>query len=168
MLGLTAEIVAAATGTEQVGNRRGRVQHVATAPALTPTGLLRRGCRPVCGQHARRWAVLDEGDPRPLCFRCTTWALRRCPNLPDEPYLQATPEQIRDGLLAVSSWGELHRLVYAICRRSDLVKAVLPDPAFGKRRLTAYVPEARARLATPPTSRPRREAPGSRYPRRVR
>jgi hypothetical protein len=148
MLTLTAELVAQATSTEQVGNRRGRVQHVAAAPALTPAGNLRRGHGPVCGQHARRWTVL-VADPRPLCARCTSWARRRRPDIDNAPYLHATAAQIRAALLTVSSRAELHRITYAICLRPDLVHhVVLDDAAFKRRRLTAYVSDARSRIAT--------------------
>jgi hypothetical protein len=175
VLTLTAELVARSTGTEQVGNPRGRVQHVALTVApggpnrrawiVTPAGHLHRGCHPVCGQHARRWTVLTT-DPRPLCARCTAWAIRRDPSVTAQPYLQATPVQVRDALEAVTDPRELHRLVMALCSRGDLLRASVPDPVFGQRRLTAYVRMARQRISQP-TAR-RREAPGIAFPRRVR
>jgi hypothetical protein len=168
---LTAELVAAATGTEQVGNVRGRVQHITTDPNLTPTGRLRRGDRPVCGQHARRWTVLTAGDPRPLCTRCTSWALRRAPHLPDVPYQQATPEQIRDALRTVTTPTALHRLVLAVCRRKDLLTAHVvftTDPTERSCRLTQLVGEARRRLEPKPLSTSRRPARAAALPRRFR
>lgn len=60
-----------------VGNRRGRVVHVALAPrGLTPTGRLRRDAAPVCGQRARSWRQWPI-DGRPLCSRCA----RQCRTL---------------------------------------------------------------------------------------
>ena len=70
------------------------------------------------------------------------------------PYQDSTPEEMRDALLAVTDPAELHALVHAICSRSDLVAAVVPDPDFGERRLTAYVPAARQRVRSTPAHRP--------------
>lgn len=50
----------------------GRVLHVATATdrQVTPTGRLRKGRRPLCGQSAYPWHLTGI-DGRVLCRRCT-------------------------------------------------------------------------------------------------
>lgn len=67
-------LAAAATGGLLVGNRRGRVVHIARpgTKGLTATGRLRRGAAPLCGQRARTWRQWPV-DGRPLCRRCARY-----------------------------------------------------------------------------------------------
>lgn len=133
-------------------NRRGRVQHLVLDRTLrtTPTGQL-RACAPVCKQPARRWYLQGARDPRPLCLRCRRWAARHF-DLAALPYDLATPDEIYRALLTVTDHRELHLLVMAICSRPALLTHTVqaPEVQFGAprtspRRLTAFVPSARAR-----------------------
>jgi hypothetical protein len=70
---LPAEGLARLTGAGHlIGRPHSPVLHLArvTPAQVTPTGRLRRGTRPLCGQTARSWpATLIDG--RPLCAHCT-------------------------------------------------------------------------------------------------
>jgi hypothetical protein len=162
MATVTAGQAAVLTSTCLVATSRGRCQHllVAAAVSFTPLGKVRVGHGPVCGLRSRRLRMTFT-NALPVCRRCLAWAVRRRPDLAN-PYLfpEITPGQVHSALLAVTSPAELHLIVHAICSRADLVHHVVLDQArhFGakptRRRLTTYVPAARARCAlNTPSSR---------------
>lgn len=62
-------LAALGTGGRLVARRRGVLHLTLPGAPLTPTGRLRRGGRPLCGQRALRWTVA-EVDGRRLCHRC--------------------------------------------------------------------------------------------------
>jgi hypothetical protein len=109
----------------------------------------------VCGQPARRWSVTEEDDPRRLCRRCLSQALRAHPDLHQLIFTAAPADLIEKRLRTVTDPAELALLTRVIVTRHDLLHHVITDYAFGalgRRRLTALVPEARARCTNATTN----------------
>jgi hypothetical protein len=158
-----------------VSNRRGRVLHVATpgGAGLTPTGRLRRGTAPICGQHGRRWQQARV-DGRRLCRRCTRQIPASTGNL-----LQADREVfvelLADTFRSAPDLATVQAATLALCaapRGAMTMRVAGPDgyPV----RLTQLAAAARERLSRSSVGPADRgwmsqvkNAPGSRFPRRV-
>jgi hypothetical protein len=83
-----------------------------------------------------------------------SWSKAALVETPNQ-WLAATPAEVFDALQAVTDEAELHQLVMAIVAREDLVHHVVTYELHGqsyRRRLNAFVADARTRCTTPPTT----------------
>lgn len=157
-----------------VANVRSRVLHVAVPGrrGLTPTGRLRRGTAPVCGQHARRWAAAPV-DGRRLCRRCAT----RTPvaGLWQPEQRAALTLALAETLDTARDLDTISAVVLAMCAPGARLTGLhVVDPDGFRVRLTQLVSRARDRIAhrvVGPADHgwisSVKTAPPSRYPRRV-
>lgn len=156
-------LAAADLGGVLVGNRRGRVVHVAVPgpKGLTATGRLRRGTAPACGQRARSWRAWPI-DGRPLCARCA----RSCRAVIPPGIPRATLGRLlADTLATARDVATLSAARVAVCSTSSGL-LVDGEPlhrhvAMAQRRL---LPAAPSRAAYPATRRSsRRTAARTRF-----
>jgi hypothetical protein len=157
-------LAAAHAGGILVGNGRGRVVHIATpgGAGLTPLGRLRRGSRPLCGQHARAWRCWPV-DGRPLCARCA----RRRPGILPAPRLprEQLARLLADTLATARDEATLAAARLAVCSScpGQLVdgQPLHRHVALAQRRLNPAPARTSAWPAT--TARSRRAAAHDRF-----
>jgi hypothetical protein len=168
-------LAALSTGGVLVANRRGRVLHVATpgGAGLTPTGRLRRGTAPLCGQHARRWQQ-TRVDGRRLCARCTVRLPASTGNLAQTDRAVFV-ELLADTFRTAPDLATVQAATLALCAAPPgAMTARVDGPNGYPIRLTQLAAAARDRVSRSPVGPADRgwmsqvkNATGSRFPRRV-
>lgn len=168
MTGVLLPALAAATvdNGQLVARTSTRVLHVAVPGprGLTPTGRLRRGVRPLCGQTAVIWRA-SQADGRSLCRRCAAHLERR--TTPAQLQAAAPAVRLEDLVLAVTNartTSDLSALQILACN-AGLIARPVPGPR-GPRPLHTLFHEARVRLMPPgpPPARVRGRAWGPTAP----
>lgn len=142
---------------------------------LTPTGRLRRGGSPLCGQRALRWTVA-EVDGRRLCHRCARacagqWPLPAVPAVDRVRLVEALAVTLRTAQDLETVQAATHAVIAA---PSGVMGALVEGLNGYPVRMTQLVKTCRERVDRPATSAADhgwissvKTAPPSRYPRRV-
>jgi hypothetical protein len=146
--GVLLPLVAAAVvdGGQLVARSLRGPLHVAVpgSRGLTPTGRLRRGAGPVCGQHARLWRA-STPDGRALCRRCAAHLERRTtPAQRQAAAATVRPDDLVVALENARTVGEVSELQILACN-ANLIARPVPGPG-GPRPLHTVIHDARLRL----------------------
>lgn len=165
-------LAALATGSRLVARRRGVLHLTLPGAPLTPTGRLRRGGRPLCGQRALRWNV-TEADGRRLCHRCarTSASAGTVPAVDRARLVEALALTLR----TARDLETVQAATLAVIAAPSGVMGALVEGLNGYPvRMTQLVKTCRERMDRPATTAADRgwissvkDAPPARYPRRV-
>lgn len=143
-----------------IGNRRGRVVHLALLPRperdVAPSGRVRAGRGPLCGQSGRAWRLATPVG-RPLCARCAALVRQRTTprQLLAAQTARPSAQDLADALNAATSMATVDAVVGMLARSNAGLLRERVIGAYGRRTdLGGALQGARARLS-PPTARRR-------------